>query len=145
MTGFPILTWTLLKRAKTHIKGGDRTPTTVQSGYYRCRYSATEVQASVELSSDATCWLEVTFWKDLGDGTAQGEQPWIAHQSYRPGVYLVPDLYQPTRKYRGCIPEAFESPLWLKAPSICLSHRLRYSTQIPAWNGSIAKKRILMA
>lgn len=75
MTGFPILTWTLLKRAEAHIKGGDRTPTTVQSGYYRCRYCATEVQASVELASDATCWLEVTSWKDLGDGTAQGSSP----------------------------------------------------------------------
>lgn len=55
VTGFPILTWTLLKRAEAHIKGGDRTSTTIQSGLYRCRCCATEVQASVELSLDVTC------------------------------------------------------------------------------------------
>ena len=111
LIGFPILIWPLFKRAEVQINRGDITLTTIQSAIYRCRYCATEVQATIELS-DATCWLNVTCWKDLGDGTAKGEEPWTTHTLYRPGKYCLErqNWYQPTHKHRGCISEAFECP-----------------------------------
>ncbi|MCJ1245514.1 hypothetical protein MMC30_002718 [Trapelia coarctata] len=108
--GFPILTWTLFKQAETLIHAGLKSATTIQSDIHRCRYCATEIQATVELSPDATCWFAATSWKDLGDGTDQTKQPWITHQQFDPSRVWYRGFYQPTHKHRGCISEALETP-----------------------------------
>jgi len=90
-------------------RGRGNTESTIQSAIYRCRYCATEVQASVELSADAACWFTVTAWKDLGDGSDQNAQPWVAHQKVE-ALNASCERYQPAPKHRGCFSEAFETP-----------------------------------
>lgn len=74
----------------------------------RCPHCATEAQFAVRLSTGGDCWIEVSYWRDLGSETDPSKRVWASHHF---GVLSQRNLrYRPDWSFRQSIKAAFEYP-----------------------------------